>query len=76
MSKCLWVATLRIDDRVSDARTIAGAAEQQCKIEADRFYQLQVQGQPDLQVQMLSDSGAGDARPDGGRSRSSHPAKE
>ena len=56
MSKCLWVATLRMDDRASDARTMADAAQQACKIDADRFYQLQVQGQPDLQVQMLNDS--------------------
>jgi hypothetical protein len=56
MSRCLVKATVRIDDRVSDARTIAGAAQQACKIEADRFYQLQLQGQPDLQVQMLKES--------------------
>lgn len=56
VSKCLVMATQRIDDRVSDVRTIAGAAQQECKFEADRFYQLQVQGQPDLQVQMLKDS--------------------
>jgi hypothetical protein len=56
MQKCFVKATLRIDDRVSDAKQIAGGAQQACKIEADRFYQLQLQGQPDLQVQKLNES--------------------